>query len=70
MQVIDVTGQQCPDPLKTVATALATASAGTRFKIITDDYVCYMMLRRLMALNDVKILEAEETGPYTLVVEK
>jgi TusA-related sulfurtransferase len=70
MQVIDVTGQQCPDPLKTVATALAAVSAGTRFKIVTDDYVCYMMLRRLMALNDVKILEAEETGPYALVVEK
>lgn len=70
MEVIDVSGQQCPDPLKTVATALANAPAGARFKIVTDDYVCYMMLRRLMALNEVKILEADETGPYSLVVEK
>ncbi|MEM0468323.1 MAG: sulfurtransferase TusA family protein [Pyrobaculum sp.] len=70
MEVIDVSGQQCPDPLKNVASVLANAPSGARFKIITDDYVCYMMLRRLMALNDVKILEADEGGPYTLVVEK
>ncbi|MGC9050884.1 sulfurtransferase TusA family protein [Pyrobaculum sp.] len=70
METIDVSGQQCPDPLKTVASALANAPAGARYRIVTDDYVCYMMLRRLMALNDVKILEAEEGGPYVLVVEK
>jgi len=70
MQVIDVSGQQCPDPLKNVASVLASAPAGARFKVVTDDYVCYVMLRRLMALNDIKILEAEETGPYVLVVEK
>ncbi|AET31740.1 sulfurtransferase TusA family protein [Pyrobaculum ferrireducens] len=70
MEVIDVSGQQCPDPLKTVASALANAPAGARYRIVTDDYMCYMMLRRLMALNDVKILEAEEGGPYVLVVEK
>jgi len=70
VETIDVSGQQCPEPLKTVATALAAAPQGARFKIITDDYVCYMMLRRLMALNEVKILEATEEGPYILVVEK
>ncbi|MEM1599051.1 MAG: sulfurtransferase TusA family protein [Pyrobaculum sp.] len=70
MEVIDVSGQQCPDPLKTVATALANAPQGAKFKVVTDDYVCYMMLRRLMALNDVQILEAEESGPYVLVVQK
>ncbi|ABL88997.1 conserved hypothetical protein [Pyrobaculum islandicum DSM 4184] len=70
MDVIDVRGQQCPDPLKKVASILAGASAGAQFKIVTDDYVCYVMLRRLMAINDVKILQAEETGPYVLVVEK
>lgn len=70
MDVIDVSGMQCPDPLKTVASTLAAAPQGSKFKIITDDYVCYVMLRRLMALNEVKILEADESGPYVLVVEK
>lgn len=70
MNIIDVRGQQCPDPLKNVASVLAVAPAGTRFKILSDDYVCYVMLRRLMALNDVKILEAQEGDTYILVVEK
>ena len=53
-----------------MATALANAPQGAKFNVVTDDYVCYMMLRRLMALNDVQILEAEESGPYVLVVQK
>ncbi len=70
MQVIDLSGQQCPEPLKNVATILAGAPDGAVFKIVTDDYICYMMLRRLMALNDVKILESEESATYALVVQK
>ncbi|MEM0468156.1 MAG: sulfurtransferase TusA family protein [Pyrobaculum sp.] len=70
MQILDVSGMQCPDPLKTVASALASAPQGAKFKIITDDYVCYVMLRRLMSINEVKILESEESGPYVLIVEK
>ncbi|MGC9132013.1 MAG: sulfurtransferase TusA family protein, partial [Pyrobaculum sp.] len=36
METIDVSGQQCPDPLKIVASALANAPAGARYKIVTD----------------------------------
>ncbi|ACB40198.1 sulfurtransferase TusA family protein [Pyrobaculum neutrophilum] len=70
MEVIDVSGMQCPDPLRKVASVLASAPPGSRYRIVTDDYVCYVMLRRLMAVNDVKIVEADEGGPYALVVEK
>ncbi|MFN7105171.1 MAG: sulfurtransferase TusA family protein [Pyrobaculum sp.] len=70
MEVIDVSGRQCPEPLTNVAAVLANAPQGAVFKVVTDDYICYMMLRRLMALNDVKILEAEEGPTYVLVVQK
>ncbi len=63
-------GKTCPDPLKEVAARLAAAPQGTQFKVITDDYTCYLMLRRLAALNDVKILGAEEGDLFVLLLER
>ena len=54
METIDVSGQQCPDPLKNVASALAAAPQGARFKIVTDDYVCYM---KIAERYGVKVVE-------------
>lgn len=70
MEEIDVRGRQCPDPLKEVAARLAAAAPGAQFKVLTDDYMCYMMLRRLAALNEVKILGAEEGDIYILYLQK
>lgn len=63
-------GKTCPDPLKEVAARLAAAPQGTQFKVITDDYTCYLMLRRLAALNDVKILGTEEGDLFVLLLER
>lgn len=63
-------GKTCPDPLKEVAARLAAAPQGTQFKVVTDDYTCYLMLRRLAALNDVKILGTEEGDLFVLLLER
>lgn len=63
-------GKQCPDPLREVALKLAEAPQGAQFKVVTDDYTCYLMLRRMAALNDVKILGSEEGDIYVLYLQK
>lgn len=70
MEEVDVRGMQCPDPLKVVAAKLAAAPQGAQFRVLTDDYTCYLMLRRMAALNDVKILSSEEGEVFVLVLEK
>jgi TusA-related sulfurtransferase len=70
MEEIDVRGKACPDPLKEVAARLAAAPQGSQFRVVTDDYACYLLLRRLAALNDVKILGAEEGDVFVLLLER
>lgn len=70
MEVIDVRGKACPDPLKEVAARLAAAPQGAQFKVLTDDYTCYLFIRRLAALNDVKILGSEEGDVFVLLLER
>ncbi|MEL9990360.1 MAG: sulfurtransferase TusA family protein [Thermoproteus sp.] len=70
MEEIDVRGKACPDPLKEVAARLAAAPQGAQFKVLTDDYTCYLMLRRLAALNDVKIIGSEEGEVFVLLLQR
>ncbi len=64
---IDVRGRQCPEPLKEVAQQIVGLAPGTEFKVLTDDLTCFLMVRRILSLNEVEITGVEDSGPIYVI---
>jgi TusA-related sulfurtransferase len=69
---IDVRGQQCPTPITIVANAIAKAKVGDVLTILTDDFVCFMMIQRILRILNVEIREAMQIDDknYNIVIVK
>lgn len=64
---ISIKGMSCPTPLNIVARELVKVPLGSRFTIITDDYVCFMMLMRFLKILGESIEETRENdGLYVI----
>ena len=70
--VIDVRGFQCPTPVTIVANAVDKAETGSVLTVITDDFICFMMIQRILKILNAEIKEATqlEDGNYRIVVVK
>ncbi|GAB6944024.1 sulfurtransferase TusA family protein [Vulcanisaeta sp. JCM 14467] len=70
--VIDVRGLQCPTPVTIVANAVDRAESGSVLTVITDDFVCFMMIQRILKILNVEIKEAVQLddGNYRIVIVK
>jgi len=70
---IDVKGVECPQPINAVAKELSKMPIGTQFRIITDNYVCYMMLQRLLKMLGERIdstAEHEDAEEYEIMATR
>ncbi|WP_069808199.1 sulfurtransferase TusA family protein [Vulcanisaeta thermophila] len=67
--LINVKGMQCPTPLTVVSNELAKMSDGAEFEIVTDDFICFMMLQRFLRILNIKVKEAVQLddGTYRIV---
>jgi len=71
MREIDLSGKLCPTPLTYVNAEISRANSGEVLRIITDDFACFIMIKRLLALLKVKVLEEKsEGGRHVIIVEK
>ncbi|WP_243665455.1 sulfurtransferase TusA family protein [Vulcanisaeta sp. JCM 16159] len=70
--IIDVRGLRCPTPVTIVANAVDKAEVGSTLTVITDDFICFMMIQRILKILNVEIREAVQLddGNYRIVVVK
>ena len=68
-RVVDIKGMQCPQPLSIVSSELSKMPMGAELEVLTDDFICYMMVQRLLKMLGEEILEATqlEDGTYKIV---
>ncbi|MFP3280641.1 MAG: sulfurtransferase TusA family protein, partial [Vulcanisaeta sp.] len=52
---VDVRGIQCPTPVTIVANAVSKAKVGSTLTILTDDFICFMMIQRILKILNVEI---------------
>ncbi|BDR92817.1 sulfurtransferase TusA family protein [Vulcanisaeta souniana] len=69
---IDVRGLQCPTPINVVSNAISKAEIGSVLTILTDDFICFMMLQRVLRILNVEIKETVQLDEnnYRIVVAK
>ncbi|WP_229657658.1 sulfurtransferase TusA family protein [Thermocladium modestius] len=71
--LIDVKGIECPQPVNVVAKELSKMPVGTQFRIVTDNYVCYMMLQRLLKMLGERVdstAEHEDAEEYEIIATR
>jgi TusA-related sulfurtransferase len=69
---VDVRGMQCPMPVTMVANAVSKAKVGSTLTILTDDFICFMMIQRILKILNVEIREAVQIDDknYRIIVAK
>ena len=70
--IVDVRGLQCPTPVTIVANAVSKAEIGAQMTVLTDDFICFMMIQRILKILNVEIKEAVQLddGNYRIIVVK
>lgn len=70
MQIIDTSGQQCPEPLIATKRALKNARAGDSFKVITDSQTAFSNISRFLKDNKTEFSSEESNDMWTLTITK
>jgi len=68
-RIINIKGMQCPQPLTIVSNELTKLPMDTEFEVVTDDFICFMMVQRLLRMlgEEVRETSQSEDGTYRIV---
>lgn len=68
-KVLDVRGEECPEPVIKVARALEATEEGDTIFVLTDNYECVKYIKELVNIANIGELEIKErNNHYELMV--